>query len=177
LNAISEVVGDDGFGNLIVSSSGTGSYVGNIFYNKGIAVIAQNTASVGAAVTSSGIKIVGGTEVYVDYSSDVKIQRHEINLKLEAGDYNMSFSNPSLRQLYTPTTESVAQRFTELNIPTSGSGSWSLSTLMSSGVITPYVTTIGLYNENYELLAIAKVSTPIQRTFDMEQIFIVRFDT
>lgn len=177
LDAIPQVVSDDGFGNLIVSSSGTGSYVGNIFYNKGIAVIAQSTASVGSAVTSSGIKIVGGTQVYVDYSSDVKIQRHEINLKLEAGDYNMSFSNPSLRKLYTPSTASVTQRFVDLNIPQSGSGSWSLSTLMSSGVIKPYVTTIGLYNQNYELLAVAKVSTPIQRTFDMEQIFIVRFDT
>lgn len=177
LDAITQAVTDDGFGNLIVSSSGTGSYVGNIFYNKGIAVISEYTSSVASAVTSSGIKIVNGTQVYVDYSSDVKIQRHEINLKLEAGDYNMSFSNPSLRKLYTPTTASVTQRFVDQNIPQSGSGSWSLSTLMSSGVIKPYVTTIGLYNQNYELLAVAKVSTPIQRTFDMEQIFIVRFDT
>lgn len=177
INSITEVVTDDGWGNLIISSSGTGYYVGNIFYNRGIAVITENTSSGIASVSSAGIKIVGGAEVYVDYNSDVKIQRHEVNVKLEAGDYNMSFSNPSLRQLYTPTTASVLNRFTDLNIPPSGSGSWSLSTLMSSGVIVPYVTTIGLYNQNYELLAIAKVSTPIQRTFDMEQIFIVRFDT
>lgn len=177
LDAISDVVSDDGWGNLIVSSSGTGYYVGNIFYNKGIAVIGQDTSSAASTISSAGIKIVGGTEVYVDYSSDVRIQRHEINVKLEAADYNMSFSNPSLRQIYTPSTSSVTQRFIDSNVPQSGSGSWSLSTLMSSGVIVPYVTTIGLYNENYELLAVAKVSTPIQRTFDMEQIFIVRFDT
>ena len=47
---------------------------------------------------------------------------------------------------------------------------------MSSEVIKPYVTTIGLYSDKYELLAIAKLSQPIQRTFGTDQIFIIRFD-
>lgn len=177
LDSIPEVVVDDGWGNLYVDMSGTVTYVGNIFYSKGIAIIKENVPSATSDISSNGVKIVGGSEIYVDYSSTVKVKRHEINVKLAAQDFNMSFANPSLRQVYTPPTASVSNRFSELNIPESGSGSWSLSTLMSSGIIPPYVTTIGLYNDTYELLAIAKLSTPIQRTFDMEQVFVIRFDT
>lgn len=39
-----------------------------------------------------------------------------------------------------------------------------------------YVTTIGLYNDNNELLAVAKVSQPIQKAFDKEINLRVRLD-
>lgn len=175
LDAITAVVTDDTYGNLIVSQSGTGSYVGNIFYDYGIAVVTQNTASAVSTVGSNGIKIVNGTEIYVDYSSDVKITRHEINVKVEDKDYNLSLFNPSMRQIYT-NTGSVGQSFVDMNIPQTASYAWTLYNLMHGGVIKPYITSVGLYNDRYELLAVAKFSTPIQRTFDMEQIFIVRFD-
>jgi hypothetical protein len=48
---------------------------------------------------------------------------------------------------------------------------------MANGNLKPYVTTIGLYNDSNELMAVAKLSTPIQRIFNTQQIFIVRFDT
>jgi len=175
INSITPIVQDDGYGNLFISASGVGYYVGNIFYNQGIAVVAMS-ASAAATVGQNGIKIVNGSQVYVDYSSDVKIIRHEINVKLDPPDFNLSLYNPSMRSAFT-TTGSVTQSFVDKNIPTSGSNTWTLYNLMHSEVMKPYITTIGLYNERYELLAVAKVSTAIQRTFDMEQIFIVRFDT
>jgi hypothetical protein len=48
--------------------------------------------------------------------------------------------------------------------------------LMVSQSILPYVTTIGFYNEQNELLLVAKPSVPIQRTTDVAQTFIVKFD-
>lgn len=39
-----------------------------------------------------------------------------------------------------------------------------------------YVTTIGLYNDSNELLAVAKTSRPVQKAFDRESIFRVRLD-
>ncbi len=176
IDAISEVVYDDTQGNLIVSESGTGHYVGNIFYDYGIAVIAQDTASSTSAINENGIKIVNGSEIYVDYSSDVKITRHEINVKVSEQDFNFSLFNPSMRKIYE-STGSVTQSFLDKNIPQSASNAWTLYNLMASDIFKPYVTSIGLYNDRYEMLAVAKLSTPIQRTFDMEQIFIVRFDT
>jgi hypothetical protein len=39
-----------------------------------------------------------------------------------------------------------------------------------------YITTIGLYNDNSELLAVAKVSSPLEKTFDKEALVRVRLD-
>jgi len=39
-----------------------------------------------------------------------------------------------------------------------------------------YITTVGLYNENNELLAIGKLSKPTQKTFDNELLIKVRLD-
>jgi hypothetical protein len=169
-------VQDDSYGNLYVSQSGTASYVGNIFYNQGIAVIAEDSASFLESVGLNGIKILGGTNIYVDYNSDIKVTRHQIDVKLQAQDFNFPIFNPSIYKSLI-ITGSVTQSLVNANVPTSGSNTWKLSDLMGTNIIKPYVTTIGLYNDKYELLAIAKPSTPIQRTFDMEQMFIVRFDT
>ena len=46
-----------------------------------------------------------------------------------------------------------------------------------TGSLTPYITTIGLYNRNYELLAIVKLANPVPRAKNVDQTFIVKFDT
>ena len=169
---------DDNVGNLYYVTGVTTSYIGNVFYDKGIAIIKHDTGSAITSISANGLKIVGGTNIYVDYSSDVKLYRHEIKTTLEPTDFNFSPFNPSILATYTATTGSVTQSFNEMNIkPASGSSTWNLYNLMGANVIKPYVTTIGLYNDKYELLAVAKTSEPIQRTFDVNQIFIVRFDT
>lgn len=40
----------------------------------------------------------------------------------------------------------------------------------------PYITTIGLYDDSYNLVAVAKLSTPIQTSRTTDTTFIVRFD-
>jgi hypothetical protein len=175
IDSISEKVLDDEYGNLYVSQSGTGSYVGNVFYNQGIAVITEDSSSIASTVALQGIKIISGSNIYVNYDSDVKVTRHQINVKLEASDFNFSIFNPSVHKTFTA-TGSVTQSFDAANLPILGNDTWKLTDLMGANIIKPYVTTIGLYNDRYELVAVAKLSTPIQRTFDMEQMFIVRFD-
>ena len=48
--------------------------------------------------------------------------------------------------------------------------------LFISGTLKPYVTTIGLYNKNYELLAVGKLAQPIQKRDDVDMNFVVRWD-
>lgn len=168
---------DDFYGNLYISQSGVGTYVGNIFYDYGVAVVKQHTGSTTAYIGPLGIKLINGTNVQVEYGTDVKINRHQINVVLRPTDFNFSIFNPSTHRAKLSATGSLTQSLNNLNIAQSGSNTWAYSSLMRVGLIKPYVTTIGLYNDQYELLAVAKLSTPIQRTFDTDQIFIVRFDT
>jgi len=182
LNNNSRKILDDGQGNLYVSQSGI-YYVGNVFYDYGIAVIKHNTSSIASYIGQDGLHIIGGSDVLVDYQSDVEITRHQISVKLKPTDFNFPLFNKSIERTYTPNAE-FTQSFNEFtasmaeqNIQPITGSTWSIVKLIQANVIKPYVTTIGLYTNTYELVAVAKLSRPIQRTFDIPQIFIVRFDT
>ena len=47
---------------------------------------------------------------------------------------------------------------------------------MTTGSLLPYVTEIGLYNDQCELLAIGKLGQAIQKRNDVDLNFIVRWD-
>ena len=42
---------------------------------------------------------------------------------------------------------------------------------------TPYITSIGLYNDNAELLVIAKLSHPIKKLKNINMNFIIKFNS
>jgi hypothetical protein len=153
---------DDGRGNIIVSSSGTGGVVGSIFYDKGIAVLKPVSTpaliTAGGGMDNTGLCIINGTSVKINFSSSVKIEEHYVKATIYPTEFNYSFYNPSVSKSFfdSPTTPLH---------------------LMTSGSLVPYITTIGLYNSQNELLAIGKLSTPIQRSLDSTQTFIVRFDS
>ena len=48
--------------------------------------------------------------------------------------------------------------------------------LFISGTLKPYVTTIGLYDDQSQLLAVGKLAQPIQKRDDIDMNFIVRWD-
>ena len=154
---------DDGFGNLIISQSGVGYKIGSIFYDKGVALIKPTSSNalllLGGGLTPNGICIVGGTNVQVQFTSSVKLFEHNIRVRLNPTDFLYSTFNPSANK--TMFTGSAV-------VPLE---------LMASQSLYPYITTIGLYNQDNELLAVAKLSNPIQRTDYSVQTFVVKFDT
>ena len=56
---------------------------------------------------------------------------------------------------------------------------WDLSSSIDStgSFLTPFITTIGLYDDNCDLVAVAKLPQPIKSERDLPVNFIVRFDT
>lgn len=148
---------DDGKGNLIVSSSGVGKIIGSIFYDKGIALLQPTSSIAGGGLTLGGISVVNGTSVRVQFTSSVKLFEHNVRVKLNPTDFIYSVYNPSVNRTLDNAKTSLE--------------------LMSSQSLYPYITSIGLYNQDNELLAVAKVSNPIQRTDYSIQTFVVKFDT
>jgi hypothetical protein len=51
------------------------------------------------------------------------------------------------------------------------------SLLPSGSFFTPYATTLGLYNDNNELLAVAKFGKPILMSPYTDMTFVVKYDT
>lgn len=151
---------DDGKGNLIVSSStGVGSIIGRIFYDKGIAIFKPTSSIVNGGISNNGICINNGTSVRVQFTSSVQLYEHNVRVKLNPTDFLYSLYNPSVyKQVYSGSTQTAVQ-------------------LMASQSLYPYITSIGLYNPDNELVAVAKISNPVQRTDYSIQTFIVKFDT
>ena len=148
---------DDGYGNLIASSSGTGNIIGRIFYDKGVALYKPTSSIAGGGLTNGGLYVANGTTVTVNFTSSMTVTENSYVVRLNPTDFLYSVNNPTVES------------------PLSGSTATPIQ-LMFSGSLKPYVTTIGFYNENNELLLVAKPSVPIQRTADSVQTFIVKFD-
>lgn len=175
---------DDGLGRLYVNN--TGSVVGNIFYKHGIAVVKADISSPTQSISTNGLQIKVYQPLTVAFSSSTNIYEHKVVCKLEPSEFNTSWYNPSLRYFNSVTGSYVSGSTTieytdyELNpTPTASSVALSgepIASLFESGTLTPYITTIGLYND-YELVAVAKFARPIPRTTNVPQTFIIKFDT
>ena len=160
---------DDGNGKLRINK--TGAVVGNVFYKQGIAVVQRNiTASVDAAsaegtfdstISTDGLSISASAILTSSFQSMIDIYEHRIACRIEPSEYNVTFNPTSL------SSPSDAAKL---------AGSASYGDHMLSGSVLPYITTIGLYNDSNEMLAVAKLSKPITRMKYTDQTFIVKFD-
>jgi hypothetical protein len=56
------------------------------------------------------------------------------------------------------------------------SNQFEIDTRYQTASFRPYVTTVGLYNDRNELLAVAKLSTPIQTSEKTDTTFVIRYD-
>jgi hypothetical protein len=174
---------DDGYGRLYVNN--TGSVVGNIFYKHGFALVTNNKNAPSQSISTNGLKLSPFLAVNVNYSSSFTITEHTVVCKLRPTEFNASLLNHTVGyyKAVTGSYVSASQTVTYTNyIPNVSSSARALSGetitgLFDSGSLIPYVTTIGLYNNNYELLAIAKLVNPIPRAKNVDQTFIVKFDT
>ena len=49
-------------------------------------------------------------------------------------------------------------------------------TIFTDGTALPYISSIGLYNDTNQLLAIAKFAQPVQKRDDVDMNFVIRWD-
>lgn len=155
LRSASQEIADDGYGRLYNTAAPT-QYIGNIFYPYGIAILPKSGST---PINSIGLSLLTGSILDISYRSQVTIYEHAVHCTMERGEFNYS-SNASL----------IA--FTSSSI----SGSTTLINEMLTGSLTPYITTIGLYNSNYDLLAVAKFPRPIRRIVELDQTVVIKFD-
>jgi hypothetical protein len=110
----------------------------------------------GLAVISSPNYIYNNilqTPYTASYRSTVTTYEMNALVILDAGDFNMSL-NPTLTR--------------DNDITYYG--------FVSGSNFGPYITTIGLYNDNGELLAIGKLAQAIQKRSDVDMNFLMRID-
>lgn len=171
---------DDGQGNLIFSASQ--DIIGNIFYGHGLVVITNNNVGGGSSVYGGAIYgsslYGGGTDYYTienfvtssnvtcSFSSSLTI--YETQYKCTAKQYEFNFSqNPTITSGSTANSSSIGTFYNPAQY---------LYAFATGSYFRPYITTIGLYNEQQQLLAIGKLSQPLPLSPTTDTTILVNID-
>jgi hypothetical protein len=170
---------DDGYSNLIDSGS---NVAGNIFYDRGLVILTRDIVS--ASVLS---------QYTLNFRSTKTIYENEILLSVLESEFNVStnptsflsgsidselvttiIDDPKTKQKYTGSFNNL--KSARVN-PLFWEYDYSSSLDTTGSYLAPYVTTIGLYDDDLNMVAVAKLPQPIKSMPDYPLNFIVRFDT
>lgn len=149
--------------------NGTGSEVGQVWYNAGVVVIHPDTAW-GAVSNWSGSKSLINVQFSGNINQMVDGARTHIELINLINQTNLQSSIYFCRALNSEFNYSSNPTFTDptgLIRVTSGSNILTTRT---------YITTVGLYDENDNLLAVGKVNRPVLKSPETEATLRLRLD-
>ena len=177
-NGNNPIIKDDGFGNLYSTNayhsqsvspvSSSDNYIGNIFYNYGLAIITE-TGSWSGSVNYSDI--TKDTNFITQIDSYDKITTHEYSVTLMANEFNKSM-NYSLRMPLSGSYNTLAEYTSSIQ------SNPYLASEFTGSDFTPYITTINLYNkDDYDTpVAIASVPKAIRKSNKIATIFKIKLD-
>ena len=162
-----------------VAANGSGSDVGNIFYNRGLIVL-----------TDTGSYTNDLSEFILKYKSTQTIYEHEYRVTAKPNEFNTS-TNISLTADRSGSITifngavSASNFFPPSHLPTGqGTGSYNSTynaateslSIVTGSEFSPFVTNVGLYDQFGQLLAHAKMAKPIKLSKEIDTTFVVRFD-
>jgi len=149
--------------------NGTGSEVGQVWYNAGVVILQPDTAW-GAIATWSGTKSLINTQFSGCINQVVDGARTHIEL--------IALNNQTNLQSSLYFCRAFNNEFNYSSNPTFTDSTGLIRVTSGSNILTTrtYVTTIGLYDENDNLLAVGKTNRPVLKSPETEAIFRLRLD-
>ena len=162
---------DDYEGNIL--RSGTGEKVGDIIYTHGTVIITDSQVSgeiddldQTLITTGSGGEILGQGMI-TEWQSYLPIYTHHYRCKVTEDQLNHTTN-------LSATTGSSKVTYDSLEVDSILKSEY-LDNVTGSN-FQPYITTIGLYNEAHELVAVAKTSQPVPKSRYGDMTFVVNLD-
>jgi hypothetical protein len=167
---------DDGYSNLVSGST----ICGNIMYDRGFVILTKDTPS-GSL-----------TNFTLEYNSTQTIYENEIFISVLENEFNFSQNRTALIDTDYETGSLVthgqysysphySQSYTNLRSakvnPLFNEYDVSSSIDPTGSYLAPFITTIGLYDNELNMVAVAKLARPIKSLPDYPLNFIIRFDT
>lgn len=151
------VLYDNGEGG-IYSGTLTGTLVGNIFYSEGLVVL--KGGGLNDYANSNEFGVASPTNHYwrVDFKGTHKIPVNIFKCRAPAGDLNAT-SNPTF---YT--------------VPTGSSDDFANKRKIALSESFTYVTAIGIFNDDFEMVALCKLAQPVRKNKDDAVLFRCKID-
>lgn len=185
-NVTDKVYEDDGYSNLVSGST----ICGNIMYDRGLVIMTKDFAS-GSL-----------TDFRLEFNSTQTIYENEIFISVLENEFNVSQNPTSLINVdydsgsviiqnqsparvrgegIATSINSYTQSYTSLRSakinPLFGEYDVSSSIDPTGSYLAPFITTIGLYDNELNMVAVAKLARPMKSYPDYPLNFIIRFDT
>lgn len=177
----------------------SGIKIGNVFYNQGLVVVTRDSDNKLSDAWELSYK---STQTIYEHEYLLIVSEDEFNVSqnptaiVEVGKVQ-EYITGSNGKIYRTTTNPGVKYIRKKSVLENGSildyrfgSSYSASVSggfehydLSSSVdstgsfLLPFITTIGLYDDNCDLVAVAKLPQPIKSESEMPVNFIVRFDT
>jgi hypothetical protein len=158
---------DDGYSNLLDSGS---NIKGNIFYDRGLVVVTKDVVS-GSVLNQFTLRYRSTKTIY-ENEIFISVLENEFNVSQNpsAVDFNGSgFGKIKLTSITSSINPTVTGGFADFE--------YSSSIDRTGSFLAPYITTIGLYDNDLNMVAVAKLPQPIKSLPDYPVNFIIRFDT
>lgn len=166
---------DDGLGNLLSASL----KVGDVIYEHGVIIITNagipgfpdgyGFVNYGTAVYDSTLSnLFYSSLITCSFESTVTIYETQYKCTIRENEFNFS-NNPSLTSGSLAISNGSGSLF-----PQPGSGK--LNDNVTGSYFSPYITTVGLYNNNKELLAVAKLAQPLPVSSVTDTSILINFD-
>lgn len=158
---------DDFHSNLV---SGSGDIVGNIIYGSGNIILTQNVVS-GSTLSNFNLTYKSTKTIY-ETEILLNVTENEFNISQNptAIDYDENGENPTVKW------NSISSSYNTAVSGGFGDYEYMAEFDQTGSYLAPYITTIGLYDNNYDMVAVAKLPQPIKCFPDYPMNFIIRFD-
>jgi hypothetical protein len=176
--SVSGTIYDDGEGNILLLSGSNPPIVGNIFYGHGMVTLTGTPTLPNTSSNTLGYGYgVYGTTSYGDFADSGLSNKTLIQSFITSSNVTMSFSSSLTiyENQYKCTIRENEFNYT-LNPTLQTDSSGSLQSYTTSSQWAPYVTTVGLYDEAQNLLAIGKLSQPLPTSATTDTTILINID-
>ena len=161
---------DDGEGQLYASGSSPRAYVGDIIYPHGMAIITDPNYA-GMANGAFSNRVTRGNTT-LTFKSSQPIFTHNYHCKARESEFNFTYNPSALSSSLKTVYDNIDTMYsTSSNVSTG-----ELNYNITGSAFQPYITTVGLYNDANQLIAVGKVNRPVPKSANTEMTIIVKID-
>jgi len=167
---------DDGEGNVILE--GTNEHLGNIIYTHGIIILTvSGSITQGYGTSIYGVSLYGAgypppidwitSPMTCSFSSSMTIYETQYKCTIRESEFNATL-NPSAQNSGSVVEISGSSFYQR--------GDGSLKDNVTGSYFSPYITTVGLYDEMQNLLAVGKLAQPLPTSDTTDTTILINLD-
>jgi hypothetical protein len=157
---------DNGEGALYVEGTSPKQYIGDIIYPHGLVILTTPTTA---------IPVISSDRPYINsiaFNSSLPIYTYTYHCKIRESEFNSTYNRSAQTSSLTIVYDNLGNLYSTASRQFTGQ----LRNGVTGSTFQPYITTVGLYNDANELIAVAKMGQPIPKSVNTEMTIVVKID-